>query len=169
MMTQATKRPGTAFCKRLEQPIADHPLRLGAEDVERVGGEQARVTGALQRQQPHLGPVAMSDHQLVVARASGRAPPRRRDVVLLDVGVGALPTLEQRVPPERRDDPHRQSSSVATMTALIVWSRFSAWSNTIERGLEDFVGHLEGLEPVLLGELLRRSRSPGCAAPADSA
>ena len=45
-----------------------------------------------------------------------------------------LASLEQRVSPERGDDAHRQSPSVATMTALIVCSRFSASSHTSDAG-----------------------------------
>lgn len=46
----------------------------------------------------------------------------------LDVRLGGLASLQQRVAAERDDDPHA-SPIVAIMVALMVWSLFSAWSN----------------------------------------
>ena len=46
--------------------VADHALRLGTQHVERVGLDLL-VAAALQRQQAHLGAVAVRDDQLVLA------------------------------------------------------------------------------------------------------
>jgi hypothetical protein len=56
------------------------------------------------------------------------------DVRFLDVGVGFFAAFQQRVPAERRDDPHGCGAIVATISALMVCSLFSAWSKTMEAG-----------------------------------
>ena len=69
------------------------------------------------------------------ARASGAsAVGRLLDVVLLDVLIGLLAPLQQGVAAQRRDDSHGPSPIVATIRALIVCIRFSAWSKTTEAG-----------------------------------
>ena len=52
--------------------VADHPLGLGAEDVERVRLD-GRVRGALEGQQPDLRAVAVGDDELVARPRSARA------------------------------------------------------------------------------------------------
>jgi hypothetical protein len=51
----------------LLKQIADHPLALGSEQVERVRGH-VRIGLALERQQADLQAVAVGDHELVLAR-----------------------------------------------------------------------------------------------------
>ena len=51
--------------------IADHPLRLRAEDVERVGLD-VLVGGALESEQAHLRAVAVRDDELVLRRDTGQ-------------------------------------------------------------------------------------------------
>ena len=114
--------------------VADHPLGLGAEDVERVRLDLL-VRRRLQREQAHLRPVAVRQHELVVLGDRRERPGRDRDVGPLGVGGHGFTPLEQGVATEGDEDAHEsrpQTPKVATMTALIVWSRFSAWSNTIE-------------------------------------
>ena len=119
--------------------VADHALGLGAEHVERIGLD-VLVGGALQREQADLRAVAVRDDELVVAgdpRESARGDP---DVRALVAGGHRLAPLEQGVAAESDDDAHRtglppsrQAPSVATMIALMVCIRFSAWSQTIDR------------------------------------
>src|SRR5207253_5840371 len=79
---------------------------------------------------------------------------RRPGSVTLDVGTHRLRAAKQSIATEREHDSHAAAPAaaagtrsgigvalapaswpiVATMTALIVWTRFSASSNTIERG-----------------------------------
>ena len=125
---------GQGVLERLEEPVADHALGLGPQDVEGVGVGERGVLGALQGQQPDLGAVAVGDDQIVIAGQRGQGVGRGGDVVLLDLGVGGLAPLEQGVAAQGDDDPHVSSTEVATMAALMVCSRFSAWSKTIEAG-----------------------------------
>ena len=59
--------------QRLGEPVADHPLGLGDERVERVGAASARVRAALQRQQATCGPLPWQTS----SSCSGRAAPGR--------------------------------------------------------------------------------------------
>ena len=70
----------------------------------------------------------------MVASQRGQSPDRHGDVLLLDLGERGLPALEEGVAAHRHDEAHLSDRAVATMAALIVCSRFSAWSNTIEAG-----------------------------------
>ena len=121
----------------LLEDVADHALGLRAEDVERVRLD-LRVRRRLQRQQADLRAVAVGEHQLVLLRDGGQRRRGGADVDALVLGGHRLAALEQRVAAQRHHHAHRcprpgrQSPSVATMTALIVCSRFSAWSKTIE-------------------------------------
>ena len=54
-------------------------------------------------------------------------------VFFLHPGLGLLAAFQQGVAAEC-GDPHAGSPIVATMAALMVCSRFSAWSNTMEAG-----------------------------------
>jgi hypothetical protein len=71
--------------------VADHALGLGAEQVERVRVD-GRVGGALQREQPDLGPVAVRDHELVLER-------HRSQRLAGHARVGTLVLGRQRLPP----------------------------------------------------------------------
>ena len=124
--------------ERLDQPVPDHALGLGTQHVERVGAGQRRVAGALQRQQPDLRAIAVRDDHLVVVQQRLERGGGAGHVRLLDVAVGPLAALQQRIAAQGRDYPHcgspRRSPSVATMTALIVGIRLAACSNTTEFG-----------------------------------
>ena len=81
----------------------------------------------------------MGDDDLVLFGERGQGPDGPGRIGLLDFGIRLLPALEQGVPADGDDDAHLaqaspQSPRVATMTALIVCMRFSAWSKTIEYG-----------------------------------
>ncbi len=55
-----------------------------------------------------------------------------RRAFLLDPGLGQFIPLQERVAAEGGDHSHSVSPIVATMAALIVCNRFSAWSKTTE-------------------------------------
>ena len=92
------------------------------------------IGGALVGQQADLGPVAVGDDQVVVAASGASAATAAATCLLLDLGQRDLAAFEQGVAAHRDHDAHRQSPMVATMAALMVWRRFSAWSKTIEAG-----------------------------------
>ncbi len=117
-----------------DQPVADHPLGLRAERVERVGMGQRRVARAFQCQHANLRAVAVGDHHVVPAGQRRERCHGSLNVRFLDVGVGLLVPLQQRVPAKRRHDPHGRGAIVATIRALMVCSLFSAWSKTMEAG-----------------------------------
>ena len=77
----------------------------------------------------------MCEHELMGAGDRGQRGRRRPDVFALTFGSHGFSPLEQSISAQGNDCSHGwsvQLPSVATMTALIVWSRFSAWSKTIE-------------------------------------
>ena len=93
----ATWRSGSSLRGLLEE-VADHPLALRTEHVERGRG--------LQGEQADLGPVAVGDDQLVVAVQLSEAAGGVRDVTPLHVGVSGLAAPQQRVAAERGDHAH---------------------------------------------------------------
>ncbi len=124
---QAGRRPvRDRVLDRLQQPVADHALSLGAEHIERIRAGQQRVLRALHGQQADLGAVAVREHQLVLAGQRHQGLHRLPDVRLLGGGVGPLTAFQQRVTAQRGDDPHSAVPIVAAISALIVCSRFSA-------------------------------------------
>ena len=135
---QRGQRCGQALvAQRLLQDVADHPLALGAEDVERVGADTG-VGGGLQREQADLRAVAVGHDDLVaatdhVADGSGRGD----DVGSLGLGVGGLAAAQQRVAAEGDDDAH-QCSSVrwvrSDSSACSVGRRLAACCQTADRG-----------------------------------
>ena len=77
--------------------VADLALGLGAENIERVR-RRVGVGVAHQRQQPHLGPVAMGDDQLV-ARPPGRAARRGAGRAGLVFGLERFTATQQGIAP----------------------------------------------------------------------
>ena len=92
--------------ERLEQEVADHPLGLRTEDIERVRVRQRRVGRALVGQQPDLWPVAVGNHHLVVPRQWRQGGHSRFDMLLLDLGHRDLTTLQERVAAHRHHETH---------------------------------------------------------------
>jgi hypothetical protein len=90
--------------------VADHPLRLGSEQVERVRVDLG-VGGALQREEPDLRPVAVGDDELVVERKGRERLARDARVRALVLRRQRLAAPEQRVAAERDDDAHLSSRS----------------------------------------------------------
>ncbi|KGC52777.1 carbamate kinase domain protein [Burkholderia pseudomallei] len=88
--------------------IADHPFRLRAEHVERVGRDRG-VRRALQREQADLRPVAVRDHELVARRDLRDLRDRDLHVLaLLDFGHRLI-ALQERVAAQCDDDTHHVS------------------------------------------------------------
>ena len=58
--------PGKRVLEGLEEPVANHALCLGTENVEGVGAGQRRITGALDCQDANLRSIAVGDDELMV-------------------------------------------------------------------------------------------------------
>ena len=89
----------------LLQQVADHPLRLRTEHIERVLGDIG-VRRRLERQQPDLGAVAVGDDQLVLARERGERGRRDAHVPALVLDGHRLATLQQGVTTQGDHDAH---------------------------------------------------------------
>ena len=85
--------------------VADHPLRLGVEDVERERRD-VTVRGALQREQADLGPVPVGHRHLVVGRDGREGLARDPHVVALGVDARRLAPPQQGVTAEGDDHSH---------------------------------------------------------------
>src|SRR5205814_8157268 len=89
------------------------------------------VGGALQRQQPALRPVAVSDDQLMFGGDRRQRFGGDPDVAPLIFCSHRFAASEECVAAQGGDDQHDQSPSVATRIALMVCMRFSACSNAM--------------------------------------
>ena len=116
--------------------VVDHALSLGPEDVEGIAGVTVGVARGLEREEADLRSVAVRDDELVGGRDRGEGPAGHFDALALTGDGQRCPVLEQGVSAKGNDHTrraHQPPANVATMIALIVCMRFSAWSNTIER------------------------------------
>ena len=77
--------------------VADHPLGLGGEDVERIGLDLRGVRGALEREQSDLRAVAVREHEAVALRDRRQRLGGDADVRALGGGGHRLAAPEQRV------------------------------------------------------------------------
>ncbi len=82
--------------------VADHPLRLGGEDVQRIRLD-LHVRGRLQREQPHLRPVAVGEHEPVAFRNGRERLRGDPDVRALGLSRHRLASPEQRVAAQRHE------------------------------------------------------------------
>ena len=99
---------GQEVAELLLEDVADHALGLGAQHVQGVGLDLG-VGGGLERQQPHLGPVAVRQDQLVLARHRRQRRGGRLHVAPLRLGGHRLAPLQQRVAAQGHDHSHRGS------------------------------------------------------------
>jgi hypothetical protein len=70
----------------LFQQIADHPFRLGAQDIQRIG-PQPGIGFRLKGQQTHLGTVAVRDDQGMRQRHFGNGGGGATEVTALNLGL----------------------------------------------------------------------------------
>ena len=84
------------------------------------------------REQADLWSVAVGDDKRVVTRQRRQRLDSLHDVRFLDVRLGPLAALQERIAAERGDYLHSRSPIVAIMVALMVCSLFSASSNTMD-------------------------------------
>ncbi len=87
--------------------VADHALGASVQDIQRVRLGLPVGVG-LQRQQAHLRPVAVHDHDAVPGGQRRDRLRRGLDVPPLDLGGHRLVAPQQRIAAQRDHDPHRQ-------------------------------------------------------------
>ena len=100
------RTPETGGRDRALQPVPDQPLCLRDQGIEGIRPRQRVVVGALERQQAHLGSVAVGDHQLMVGGDGGKGRGNGCDVFDLDRGVRDRSAGQQRVAPQGDQDAH---------------------------------------------------------------
>ena len=100
MSSVATGAPRERVPERQLEQVADHPLALCVEQVERVGGDLA-VGGRLEREQPDLGAVAVGEDERALGGELRERAGRGLDAGPLPLGVGGLAATQERVASER--------------------------------------------------------------------
>ena len=83
--------------------VADHAFGLRAQHVQRIGLDLL-VSGALQRQQTHLRPVAVADHEVMLQRHRRQGLCGDPHVAALVLGRQWLAASQQRVAAQGGDD-----------------------------------------------------------------
>ena len=96
---------GHEVAQLLLHEVADHALRLGTQDVQRVRRD-LRVGGALEGQQPDLRPVAVGDDQLVLDGEGCQLRAGDPHVLALVLAAHGLAAAKQRIAAEGDDDSH---------------------------------------------------------------
>ena len=97
---------GQQVAELLLDHVADHALRLRAEDVERIGLVFG-CTRRLQREQADLRAVAVADHDLMLRRDAARAPSRRsRTLARWFSAVIGSPRRSSALPPSAMTTQH---------------------------------------------------------------
>ena len=100
---------GDHVAELLLEDVADHPLGLRAEDVERVRVDVG-VRRRLEGEQPDLGSVAVGEHELVRLGDGRQGRRRAADVHPLVLRRHRLAPLQQGVAAERHHDAHGEVS-----------------------------------------------------------
>lgn len=118
---------GQGVVQGADQQGADHALGLGAEQVQRVGGAQSGVGRALHGEQADLGAVAVGDDDLVIMGEGGDTVVTRSMFASWTTVSGCSPRCSRALPRRAMTMRMAQFSRVATSTALMVCSWFSAW------------------------------------------
>ena len=105
--------------------VPDHPLALRTQDVEGVGAHVFKRS-SLQCQVTYLGPFPCVMTSWWASATGASASAATRTFLRCTAAVGGSPLRKQSIPSECHDDAHAQPPSVATITALMVCTRFSA-------------------------------------------
>ena len=99
---------GQLVAELLLDDVADHPVRLGAEDVERIDGH-VRVRGALEGEETDLRAVPVRDDELVLERERRESLAGRPCVRPLVLRRERLTAAQERIATECDDDAHVSS------------------------------------------------------------
>ena len=97
--------------------VADHRLGLRAEHIQGVRGDFV-VRRGLQRQQPHLRPVTVRDHELVPRCDSSDCRGGHANVVPLIFSRHGLAPAQNRVATQCDDDTHGRVRTAPTRGRL---------------------------------------------------
>jgi hypothetical protein len=108
--------------------IADHALSARVQDVQRVR-LRVGVRLGLQRQQAHLRPVAVHDHDAVPGGQRRDRLGRDHDVPPLHLGGHRLTAPQQRIAAQRDHDPHLRDSSLGDLARYCPGSRVRSSPN----------------------------------------
>jgi hypothetical protein len=79
--------------ERLDEPVANHSLRLRTENVEGERVVEDRIVRTLEREHPDLGTIAVSHDDVVPLADEGQLLYRVDDVMLLNFGRRFLASL----------------------------------------------------------------------------
>ena len=121
----AIRARGQGVHQFLFDQVADHAFGFGTQHIEgpRVFGREACC---LQRHQPDLRAVAMRHDDLMIAGQIGQGGSCDAHIGVLGFGGHRFATLQQGIAAQGHDYTHHAAPMVATRTALIACSRFSA-------------------------------------------
>ena len=161
--------PSAACCRALLDEVADHPLRLGVEDVERVGRHLAAAPWSASAQLD-LRPAAGGDHQLSASATGARASQATRTLARWRLLVSSSPA-QQGVAAERHDGPHGSTcgpvavrqprETVPASSSRRTSSPISPQRRTCPRAPRDDGPMVHGREPHVSGPAHRAGRSFG--------
>ena len=130
---------GHDIAELLLDHVTDHGLGLCAQHVQRIDADFL-VGRRLQGQQPHLGAVAVSHDDLMVDGDLLDPLSRNPHIGALILCRHGLTTSQQSIAAQCNQDSHgfflpsHRQAREATMTALMVCMRFSAWSKAMHAG-----------------------------------
>jgi hypothetical protein len=98
--------------------IADHALSARVQNVQRVR-LRVGVRFGLQREQAHLRPVPVHDHDAVLGGQRRDRLGRDHDVPPLHLGGHRLTAPQQRIATQRDHDPHLRASSLGNLAPIL--------------------------------------------------
>src|SRR5439155_1203274 len=133
--TAATCRPGSAFCNACSNQYPIIPWVCAPSTSSGYGWVSVASAALSSASSPTCGPLPWVMTTSCSSASGASACTARNALVRWTAASGRWPRSRRALPPIAMTIRLlTQAPSVATMTALIVCMRFSAWSNTIEYG-----------------------------------